>query len=370
MSSSTNTFTTSFSHVDDQDNASTGTIIGTYTGNTCTSSTSISDCSLQSTENRTIGTCTGTGTGTGTTHTMKRSLVEIDNTSATATTTTDTDTDTVASSCKYNKLVSRKRLRTTSNNDSHRHEESWSDSSDAYSKNDCGSDSYNASETIILREVAHEDGADAYSRISDDVQQRLPLPNESNYDPDDYLIMLLNVLCPHIQLQVKSTNELNHYFPTPTEQQMQSYSTEIVNVVRLNNTSAMKEYYNQHGRDVFNCCNRFGENLLNMACRRGFIEIVQFLLSPDVQLSVRTRDDGGRTPLHDACWNPDPQIDICTWILQKDPSLFLVADKRGYTPFQYARKSDWHIWCEFLYSNYKSLYTMMKPEIANTFQKK
>ena len=130
----------------------------------------------------------------------------------------------------------------------------------------------------------------------------------------------------------------------------------------------MNEYYKKHGRAALDCCNRFGEGLLNMACRRGFTDTVKYLLSPDIQLNVRVRDDGGRTPLHDACWYPEPQLEVCSLILQQDPSLFLVADKRGYTPFQYARKSDWHVWRQFLYSNYQALYAFAtKPEVLDTF---
>ena len=51
------------------------------------------------------------------------------------------------------------------------------------------------------------------------------------------------------------------------------------------------------------CFNRFGESLLNIACRRGFEDIVAYLLEQE-SVSVRHCDDCGRTPLHDACWHP------------------------------------------------------------------
>jgi hypothetical protein len=215
----------------------------------------------------------------------------------------------------------------------------------------------------ILRHEDDED--DTMERIL----SRLPAPDASNEDPDDYLLLLLHAMFPQLKVQVKSSVDLNKYFPTPTEEQMSQYTTEVVNIVRMNDANAMEEYYQTHGRAALDCCNRFGEGLLNMACRRGFTETVKYLLSPPIQLNVRVRDDGGRTPLHDACWYPEPQLEVCTLILQQDPSLFLVADKRGYTPFQYARKSDWSIWRQFLYSNYEALYTFFatKPEVVETF---
>ena len=180
----------------------------------------------------------------------------------------------------------------------------------------------------------------------------LPSPDCGNdMDPDDFLLQLITALYPNVKLQVKSALKLESYFPTISEEQMAGYNTELVQIARSNDVTALQEYYKTHGRESLNCFNRFGEGLLNMACRRGFTDMVQFLLSAGIHLPVRVRDDGGRTPLHDACWYPEPQLDVCTMIIQQDPSLLLVADKRGYTPFQYARKSDWLVWRKFLVQN-------------------
>ena len=228
---------------------------------------------------------------------------------------------------------------------------------------DCSIDSVLDAVNTILRDD-DDDEVDTVEMI----QSRLPAPDAANDDPDDYLLMLLQAMFPQLKVQVKSSVDLNEYFPTPTEEQMSKYTTEVVTVVRLNDANAMNEYYKTHGRASLDCCNRFGEGLLNMACRRGFTETVQYLLSPEIQLNVRVRDDGGRTPLHDACWYPEPQLEVCTRIIQQDPSLFLVADKRGYTPFQYARQNDWPVWRQFLYTNYQALYSFgTKPEVVNTF---
>jgi ankyrin repeat protein len=197
----------------------------------------------------------------------------------------------------------------------------------------------------------------------------LPSPDSGNdMDPDEFLLQLITALYPNVHLKVKPALTLESYFPTIREDQMAGYNTEIVQITRSNDVTALQEYYKKHGRDSLNCYNRFGEGLLNMACRRGFTEMVQFLLSPDIDLQVRVRDDGGRTPLHDACWYPEPQLDVCTMIIQQDPSLLLVADKRGYTPFQYARKSDWLIWRKFLVQNLDQLRILgSNPDIVARF---
>jgi Ankyrin repeats (3 copies) len=198
----------------------------------------------------------------------------------------------------------------------------------------------------------------------------LPRPDSGNHmDPDEFLLQLVTALYPQVKLQVKSALDLStssSYFPTITEEQMARYNTHVVALVRTNNVPALQDYHTTHGPHALDCCNRFGEGLLNMACRRGFTEMVAFLLAAPV--SVRVRDDFGRTPLHDACWHPEPQLDICRWIMQQDPSLFLVADKRGYTPFQYARQSDWPIWRKFLVENLEQVRVLgTQPEIVATF---
>lgn len=184
-----------------------------------------------------------------------------------------------------------------------------------------------------------------------------------------YLIQLVEAQWPSMKgkLCIQSAMDLD-YFPTITEEQMSRYSMAVVNLARANNVEGLQAYCKEHSKESLDCFNRFGEGLLNMACRRGFCRMVHLLLE-EIQLQVRIRDDYGRTPVHDACWNPEPQLEICQWLLQHDPSLFLVADKRGYTPFQYARQSDWKVWREFLYENRQSLVQLTEPAILERFSR-
>jgi hypothetical protein len=195
----------------------------------------------------------------------------------------------------------------------------------------------------------------------------LPDPNAKEVDPDEYLIQLVEAMYG-VSPKTKPALDLKDYFHRQdSEAQMAAYNTDIVSVTRENDVKKLQEYQEANGDKSLDCFNRFGEGLLNMTCRRGFKDTVHFLLSAPVSLSVRVRDDYGRTPMHDACWNAEPQLDICTWICEQEPSLFLVTDKRGYTPFQYARKGDWHVWRQFLYDRRDLLKGLAKPEILAQF---
>lgn len=102
-----------------------------------------------------------------------------------------------------------------------------------------------------------------------------------------------------------------------------------------------------------NACNKFGESLIHLACRRSSYEIVDFLVQHNpAGLLV---DDYGRTPLHDACWSPEPRFDVVALIMDRYLSLIRHRDKRGNTPLHYVRREHWHLWCAFLQSQ-KEIY--------------
>lgn len=193
----------------------------------------------------------------------------------------------------------------------------------------------------------------------------LPDPSVANVHPDAFLADLVEAMFCH-KLQIKPCLELEGFFPVTTEEQMKAYTVEVTSIARSNDVGKLREFFQQQGKTALDCYNRFGEGLLNLACRRGFRDMAQFLMD-EVDLSVRVRDDYGRTPLHDACWNPEPQLEICSWIIARDPSLFFIADKRGFTPFQYARPGDWIIWRRFLFDHRQHLKSLLQPEILQHF---
>ena len=136
------------------------------------------------------------------------------------------------------------------------------------------------------------------------------------------------------------------FFPPITEDDLAAYDTDIVAAVRENHLDEIRSFHNS-GR-ILSCCNRFGESLIHMACRRGYASTVSFLLE-EAHVSVRIRDDCGRTPLHDACWHRTTQYEIVDTIIRVDPALLCISDKRGHTPFAYARREHWPVWRQFLF---------------------
>jgi hypothetical protein len=70
---------------------------------------------------------------------------------------------------------------------------------------------------------------------------------------------------------------------------------EIVRAVRSSELERLHEL-KREGRSM-DACNRFGESVLHMACRRGATPMVAFLMA-DCGLQVNISDDFGRTPLH------------------------------------------------------------------------
>ena len=136
----------------------------------------------------------------------------------------------------------------------------------------------------------------------------------------------------------------NRYL-SPKPELVNAYTMETSTAVRTNDVQKLKELHASGA--LLDCCNRFGDSLLHIACRRGNTETVKFLVN-EVNVSVRFVDDLQRTPLHDACWTSEPNFEIVETLLRAAPEHALCPDKRGHTPFDYARKGHWEQWIEFL----------------------
>jgi len=182
---------------------------------------------------------------------------------------------------------------------------------------------------------------------------RAPLltPDECGDDmsPDQYLKLIVLDKAGVTPFNKPALSLPSDFFPLPTPQQLTSFSTELMEIIRDNNVEELRSMY-EKGDESFTlqCCNRFGESVIHTACRRGFTEMVKFLLN-EAQVSIRCRDDCGRTPFHDALWNPRPQFDLLHMLLEQEPLLLFLSDKRGNTPFEYARRDHWDKWRRFLY---------------------
>jgi len=135
-------------------------------------------------------------------------------------------------------------------------------------------------------------------------------------------------------------------FARPTQEATDAYDLDVVRAIRYNDMDALRQML-QEGKS-FNACNRFGESLIHMVCRRGNIELAQFLIK-DAGVDVDVRDDFGRTPLHDACWTSKPNLEMMDLLLNcVSPDMLLAEDVRGHTPFEYARKEHYEIWTNYL----------------------
>ena len=155
------------------------------------------------------------------------------------------------------------------------------------------------------------------------------------------------------------------FFPPITEEHLAAYDTDVVAAVRENHLDQIRSFHDS-GR-ALSCCNRFGESLIHMACRRGYADTVTYLLE-EAQVSVRIRDDCGRTPLHDACWHRTTQYNIVDTIIRVDPALLCISDKRGHTPFAYARREHWPVWRQFLFDRTDWIVAgFAQKEIMNLF---
>jgi hypothetical protein len=138
---------------------------------------------------------------------------------------------------------------------------------------------------------------------------------------------------------------LSALFKKPSDAQIEAYKLGTLKVVRL---AKINELRRLHSMGVsFDCCNRFGESLISLVCRKGNSDALQFLVQ-EAGVSLLIRDDFGRTVLHDAFWTTEPEFELITFLLQEVPDLLFVKDVRGHTPLDYVRREHWEIWISFL----------------------
>mmetsp|Transcript_24507 Transcript_24507/g.41960 ORF Transcript_24507/g.41960 Transcript_24507/m.41960 type:complete len:387 (+) Transcript_24507:100-1260(+) len=136
------------------------------------------------------------------------------------------------------------------------------------------------------------------------------------------------------------------YYLQYTDKHLEAYTTDKVNAVQGNDVETLRSLLEEG--HLMQGTNRFGESMLHTSCRRGFTETVGFFLN-EAKVSPRVRDDMGRTPMHDTCWaSVAPNHDIMRMLISAAPELLLSKDKRGHSPFDYARREHWPNWVTFL----------------------
>jgi hypothetical protein len=161
-------------------------------------------------------------------------------------------------------------------------------------------------------------------------------------NPQDHLRTILESL--GISADTRPALSMTDFFLETTPEHIAGYGLDIINAVREEDLDAMTRIRDSGA--TLQCCNKFGESIVHMACRRGSLSVINYLLRNGV--SIRLRDDYGRTPLHDACWTQEPHFELVKRIILECPDLLFVTDKRGYTPLSYVRREHWGEWCKFL----------------------
>ena len=172
------------------------------------------------------------------------------------------------------------------------------------------------------------------------------LSSMSCQSPQEYLLSTLQKdhgvtvkVCPFWE------NDVEPLFVKPTSDDIASYGLDIVDAVRKQEMETLRKLYDE--KKPKNCSNQFGESVLHLACRKGLLDVVKFLIQ-EVQAPVWVKDDFGRTVLHDACWACEPNFDLIDIILDNCPDLLYISDARGHTPLSYTRREHWSLWVDYI----------------------
>ncbi|CAB1103246.1 unnamed protein product [Ectocarpus sp. CCAP 1310/34] len=149
------------------------------------------------------------------------------------------------------------------------------------------------------------------------------------------------------------------YHRPPEPDQVAAYDKAILRAV-LDEDEAALERMRVAGRRM-DACNRFGDSILHMACRRGRAAALRFLLRAAGSAGVVSSDDFGRTVMHDACWTSSPRFDVASAVLDADTRLLRTLDSRGSSPLQYVPEDQWPLWCAFFESRKEVYWPKLPP---------
>jgi len=183
--------------------------------------------------------------------------------------------------------------------------------------------------------------------------QSLRLVSRSAVPPQVYLDAMLRSR----GYSTKRYNTLHSgYYNRPTPLQQASYDVYLIQLIRRNQVAEFSQTISCGISP--NPCNAYGESIVHMVCRRGNLPLLTAMLTAGCDVQVA--DDHGRTPLHDACWAPEPAWSLVHTILRIDPRLLHMIDARGNVPLDYVRKDHWAQWIEYLESLQDTLWPLDK----------
>ncbi|KAI2498286.1 hypothetical protein MHU86_16213 [Fragilaria crotonensis] len=186
-----------------------------------------------------------------------------------------------------------------------------------------------------------------------------PLSNGSSTSPITapaaYLMQALGRMTPEgcapCSIMALENRDLFHKC---TPEQMDHFDNDVLGAIHNKDIDTLRAWHAE-GRPL-QTSSPFGDTLLHVACRRGYLDVVTFLVK-EASVSLWVQDEQGRTPLHFGCHSAEPWFDLVDFIIQQDPDLLFVADARGSMPLDYAPKETWGDWITFL--NEKELRSVM-----------
>lgn len=173
----------------------------------------------------------------------------------------------------------------------------------------------------------------------------LEVTDNDSADPQRILISILQN--QGYKAEIRKSSDLEDFFTKMTDESTAAYDQDVITAIREGDIKTLRKMH-KDGRPL-QCSNKFGESLIHMACRRGLTGVVRFLIK-EAGVTLRVKDDVGRSPLHDAFWSTEPNYDLVDLLIEHDADLLLVKDNRGHLPFQYARHNQWKGWCDYLLS--------------------
>ena len=132
-----------------------------------------------------------------------------------------------------------------------------------------------------------EEEAQAGATTTTDVS----VPPDTN--PDEYLRTIMGGM--GYPTEPVDTLSVTNFFHEHTPEQIAAYDNETCGAARSDDLDGLRALH--RGGKTLQCSNRFGESLIHIACRRGSLPVIAFLLD-EAGVSIRVRDDCGRTPLH------------------------------------------------------------------------
>eukprot|EP00339_Tiarina_fusa_P009641 CAMPEP_0117059692 /NCGR_PEP_ID=MMETSP0472-20121206/41488_1 /TAXON_ID=693140 ORGANISM="Tiarina fusus, Strain LIS" /NCGR_SAMPLE_ID=MMETSP0472 /ASSEMBLY_ACC=CAM_ASM_000603 /LENGTH=445 /DNA_ID=CAMNT_0004777547 /DNA_START=63 /DNA_END=1397 /DNA_ORIENTATION=+ len=154
--------------------------------------------------------------------------------------------------------------------------------------------------------------------------------------PEDHLRALLKAK----DLDLDKFSVDKETFLPNTKAQTEDYP-EAAQAARDENLEVLERLHTQ-GKNL-QSANVYGESIIHIVCRRGNYDMYEFL-SEKAKVSIRVRDDIGRTPLHDAAWTDKPNFELVEKIIRQEPDLLFARDNRRSSPLAYVPPNRWPLW--------------------------